>query len=230
MALEATTNSWAFHDQLEPIVKCVSVANTFKLKLISSSSIKTDKHDARALARLSAAQLLPTVWAPPQHVRELRNFTDHRAQLIQERTAAKNRLHTVLHRNNLCLPEGNPFKIANQSWWKKQPLSAPNQMQIQYWWFMIDQLNQLIEETESAIAELSVSERWRDAMTFLMQLPGIGLYTGMTILAAIGDIRRFPDAQRLVGYSGLGARVHASGDQTIPARSPSKVAANCARL
>ena len=78
---------------------------------------------------------------------------------------------------------------------------------------MIDQLNQLIEETESAIAELSVSEKWRDAMTFLMQLPGIGLYTGMTILAAIGDIQRFPDSQRLVGYSGLGARVHASGDQ-----------------
>ena len=114
VALEATTNSWAFHDKLEPIVKSVCVANTFKLKLISSSSIKTDKHDALALARLSAAQLLPNVWVPPQHVRELRNFTDHRSQLIQERTAAKNRLHTVLHRNNLCLPEGNPFKIANQ--------------------------------------------------------------------------------------------------------------------
>lgn len=41
----------------------------------------------------------------------------------------------------------------------------------------------------------------------------IGLYTGMTtILAAIRDIERFPSPARLVGYAGLGARVHASGD------------------
>lgn len=49
-------------------------------------------------------------------------------------------------------------------------------------------------------------------MTLLMQLPGIGLYTGMTILAAIGDISRFPSPQQLVGYAGLGARVRASGE------------------
>ena len=45
-----------------------------------------------------------------------------------------------------------------------------------------------------------------------MQLPGVGLYTGMTILAAIGDIQRFPTPQQLVGYAGLGARVRSSGD------------------
>src|SRR6516225_5945119 len=33
----------------------------------------------------------------------------------------------------------------------------------------------------------------------------------MTILAAIGEISRFPSPQKLVGYSGLGASVHASG-------------------
>lgn len=49
-------------------------------------------------------------------------------------------------------------------------------------------------------------------MTYLMQLPGIGLCTGMAILAAIGDIQRFPDSQGLVGYSGLGARVHVSAN------------------
>jgi transposase len=49
VALEATSNSWAFHDQLEPIVKCVFVANSHKLKLITASSCKTDKHDALVL-------------------------------------------------------------------------------------------------------------------------------------------------------------------------------------
>jgi len=35
----------------------------------------------------------------------------------------------------------------------------------------------------------------------------------MTILAAIGTISRFPTAKQLVGYAGLGARVHASADR-----------------
>lgn len=34
----------------------------------------------------------------------------------------------------------------------------------------------------------------------------------MTILSAIGDITRFPGSRQLVGYSGLGASVHASGN------------------
>jgi len=212
VAMEATTNSWAFHDRLEPIVKSISVANTFKLKLIASSSRKTDKHDALVLARLSAAQLLPTIWIPPQHVRDLRNFTQHRSQLIQERSAAKNRLHNILHRHNLVLPKGNPFKLGNKNWWEELPTSCPDQMQIRHYWLTIDHLNELINETETVIAERSVTEPWRDALTFLMQLPGVGLYTGMTILAAIGEIQRFADPGKLVGYSGLGARVHASGD------------------
>ncbi len=44
-----------------------------------------------------------------------------------------------------------------------------------------------------------------------MQLPGVGVLTAMVLLAAIGDIQRFPQAKHLVGYSGLGASVHASG-------------------
>jgi transposase len=39
------------------------------------------------------------------------------------------------------------------------------------------------------------------------------MLTAVNILAAIGDITRFPDAQHLVGYAGLGARVHASGER-----------------
>jgi len=35
--------------------------------------------------------------------------------------------------------------------------------------------------------------------------------TAMTILSAIGEIERFPTAKKLVGYAGLGAKIHASG-------------------
>lgn len=55
-------------------------------------------------------------------------------------------------------------------------------------------------------------------MPLLVQGTGIGLLTAMTVLAAIGDITRFPDARHLVGYAGLGARVHDSGQSNRSGR------------
>jgi transposase len=52
----------------------------------------------------------------------------------------------------------------------------------------------------------------------LIQLPGFSLINALTILAAIGEIERFPIAKNLVGYAGLGARIHDSGQTTRTGR------------
>jgi hypothetical protein len=52
-------------------------------------------------------------------------------------------------------------------------------------------------------------------MTYLMQLPGFGVITGMTVLAAIGDIHRFPDARHLASYSGLTGGLDQSGTKLV---------------
>ena len=77
---------------------------------------------------------------------------------------------------------------------------------------IIEHLTGLIAEVEVELSRLSVSPDWADQVPFLIQLPGIGLLTAMTILSAIGDISRFPSAKKLVGYAGLGGRIHASGN------------------
>jgi hypothetical protein len=66
-------------------------------------------------------------------------------------------------------------------------------------------------------------------MPYLMQLPGLGLITALTVLAAIGDVTRFETARQLVGYAGLGARVHDSGmtHRIGRAASPRPDAATC---
>ncbi|MBU0492067.1 MAG: transposase, partial [Chloroflexi bacterium] len=64
-----------------------------------------------------------------------------------------------------------------------------------------------LAETLTALAAHAERER----VVLLIQLPGVGLITALTLLAAIGDVSRFPAAKNLVGYAGLGARVHDSG-------------------
>jgi len=52
----------------------------------------------------------------------------------------------------------------------------------------------------------------------LLHISGFGVITAMTVYAAIGDIRRFPEAKKLVGHAGLGAGVHDSGKEHIEKR------------
>ena len=71
VVLEATTNAWHVHDLLAPNVAKVIVAHPYHVKLIAAAAVKTDKRDALALAKLLAAHMIPPVWVPPHHVRDL---------------------------------------------------------------------------------------------------------------------------------------------------------------
>jgi transposase len=212
IALEATSGAWPYHDRLREISVNVVVANAHKVQLIASSRVKTDRHDALVLAKLLAANLLPTVWVPPPCVRELRGLTAHRRRLVRERTAAKNRLHGVLQRHNLLPPPGRIDSQAQADWWSSVKLSSAEMLRVRHELMQVEQLSAMIDEVESEVAQLSIKEPWIEHVAYLLQLPGVGLNSAMTILAAIGDITRFAKAGALIGYAGLGASVHASGN------------------
>jgi transposase len=67
-----------------------------RCKAIASARFKDDKVDARTLAHLLRADLLPQAWIAPQAVRDQRALLRHRVTLVQVATAARNRVHAVL--------------------------------------------------------------------------------------------------------------------------------------
>ena len=211
VVLEATTNAWHVHDLLAPNVARVIVAHPYHVKLIAAAAVKTDKRDALALAKLLAAHMIPPVWVPPHHVRDLRAIIAHRSRLVAQRTAAKNRMHSTLHRHNLRPPQGDPFAPNNQAWWKTLSLPASEKLRLKQDMSIINYLSPLIDETEDELKRLATSPHWAPLLPFLLQIPGVGLVSAMTILSAIGDIQRFPSAKKLVGYAGLGGRIRSSG-------------------
>ena len=211
VVLEATTNAWYVHDLLAPKVAKVIVAHPYHVKLIAAAAVKTDKRDALTLARLLAANMIPPVWVPPQHVRDLRAIIAHRERLVAQRTAAKNRMHSALHRHNLHPPQADPFAPRNQAWWNDLKLPGSEKLRLKQDMSIINYLSPLIEETEEELKRLSTDPHWAPLMPFLLQITGVGLVSAMTILAAVGDIHRFPCAKQLVAYAGLGGRVHSSG-------------------
>lgn len=209
--LEATTNAWYIHDLLEPLVARVVVTHPPQIKLIASAMVKTDKKDTMTLAKLLAVGMTPEVWVPPHHVRDLRALIAHRRRLVSSQTSCKNRLQSVLHRHHIVPPSGKLYHPDNHDWWLALDLAPGDKLRVKQELLMLEHLAGLIDETTEELHRLSLSDPWVGELPYLIQLPGIGVMTGLVILSAIGDISRFPSAKKLVGYAGLGARVHASG-------------------
>lgn len=111
VVLEAAANSWEFHDLLEPLVAEVMVVHPNQVKLIASSSVKTDKRDTLALARLCAAGLLTSIWIPTSAVRDLRALVAHRQRLMRQRVAARNRLQRCCMPTISPRPPATPFSL-----------------------------------------------------------------------------------------------------------------------
>ena len=100
VVLEATGNALAIARIIEAHVGRVVLANPKAVKNATRSA-KTDKRDARTLAKLLAAGFLPEVWMPDAHPGHLRRRVARRAQVGRQRTRWKNQIHAILHRNLL---------------------------------------------------------------------------------------------------------------------------------
>jgi hypothetical protein len=117
----------------------------------------------------------------------------------------------VLHRLNLRPPDGDLFARKQREWWLSLELSTTERLRVDQDLATLDHIIPQIEQADAELRCLSVSEHWAEQVPYLMQLPGIGLLTAMTILGAVGDVTRFGASKQLVGYAGLGAGVHDSG-------------------
>src|SRR6266851_5351099 len=106
----------------------VAIAEGGQVRLagrVETKTAKTDKLDARTLAKLLAAGFLPEVWMPDEQTRVLRRRISRRAQLVRQRTREKNQVHAVLIRNlKQRSPTTDLFGVAGRRWLAAQQLPA----------------------------------------------------------------------------------------------------------
>jgi len=215
VVLEMTTNTWQLYDEMCEYAGTVVVVHPPHVALITRSQVMNDKIAASILARLLAKGLLVGIWVPPQEIRELRGLVTQRKKMTGLATQAKNRLHAVLQRHHLVPPGGNPFHESQQNWWLALPLGRLEKVNVQsdLETLRFAQVQQM--RLTSMMEEIANQQ---EQITSMLQLSGFGVVTAVTVWAAIGNIQRFEDPQHLVGYAGLGTRVHDSGMSTRTGR------------
>jgi transposase len=215
VVLEMTTNTWQLYDELAEYAASVTVVHPPHVALITRSQVMNDKIAASILARLLAKGLLVGIWVAPQEVRELRGLVAQRQKITRLATQAKNRLHAVIQRHHLLPPKGSLFREDQKAWWQALPLGALEKLNLQSDLETLQFAEKQLVRLTDAMTDIAAKD---EQVSRLMHLPGFGVIVAVTVWAAIGDIHRFREAKHLVGYAGLGSRVHDSGLTTRTGR------------
>src|SRR5436190_20572547 len=103
VAVEVTTNVYYFYDRIKAHVARVVLVDTYRFAVIARSKKKTDKADARALARFLKLDHLPSVPVPSEQIRRLRHLLQARETLVGMGTRLKNMGHAALTRNGVAV-------------------------------------------------------------------------------------------------------------------------------
>jgi transposase len=208
IVLEATGSWHATYDALVATGAVVKLAHPARIKAIASAKVKTDKIDARILAHLLRADLIPEAWAPPASVRELRDLVRLRWRFVSQRTTAKNRITNLLARENLRYAGTDLFGRGGRRW--LQTLELPGHTRT-----LITLLLESVEEADAHVDVLTARlHELLDGdpdMCLLMSIPGVGFITASTLTAEVGDWSRFSSARQLSAYFGIIPSVRASG-------------------
>jgi transposase len=182
------------------------LVHPLRCKAIASARLKNDKVDAEILAQLLRADLLPEAWIAPPAVRQLRALLRHRVRLVRLRTLLRNRIHAVLADHGHDRPAG-VWSGPGRDWLASLELPAASREVVDDGLALIDAVEVRIDRLDGEIRQRARGDL---RVKVLTQLPGVGPFTALVILAEIGDVTRFPTARKLASWAGLTPTVRGS--------------------
>jgi transposase len=178
-----------------------------RCKAIASARLKNDKVDAAILAQLLRADLLPEAWIAPPPVRQLRALLRHRVALVRLRTMLRNRIHAIVAEHGYDRPDGGYWTGPGRAWLAALELPAVSRELAEDDLGLIDALQERIDRLDWEIRQRARSD---PRVKVLTQLPGVGPFTALVILAEVGEVGRFASARKLASWAGLTPTVRGS--------------------
>jgi transposase len=206
--IEATgTYRWLYR-LLAPL-GTVLLAHPLRLRAMVQRRSKTDRLDSQLLAQLLRLNQIPLAYIPSEKYQYLRDFMRYRTRLSRQLTQAKIQMREILAKANMNAPFAYPFGPRGLYWFSRQEFGGiGNQMR--------DHLLERMAWTGKQLAaideQMKAHEKEYPEVAALLELPGIGLFTGLMVIGEYGDVRRFRHAKQAAAYSGLTTRVFQSGD------------------
>lgn len=177
--------------------------------------VKTDRRDSLGLARLLRAGELTAVSVPDDQQEALRDLTRAREDIKHLQRQAKQRLLAFLLRHGQRYAGKSNWTQAYFRWLETVRFEHPaQQIVMQEYVDMVIACGRRVAGLDAQIEQTAQASRVWPLIQALMALRGVSLLTATTVVAEVGDLRRFASAPRLMAYLGLVPSEHSSGGGT----------------
>jgi transposase len=209
--VEASTISCFVVEMLRPFVAETVIADP---KLVRQSvphgRAKTDRNDARELARQLHAGLISEVFQHTPDGLARRALTRSTRSVTCSGTRLRSQLRSLLRIWGVQCRYRDLCGRGAERFMQQLQLREPAQT-------AASELYRLLQEIESTRQGLKRRVRSEakqlDQVKLLQSLPGIGAELGLRIASEVGDIERFPSDGAFVKYCGLAPGIEQSGER-----------------
>lgn len=207
VGIESTGYSLWFAEMLSRLGHELAVGDAAKIRASETRKQKHDRRDAWHLLELLSEGKFPRLWLPSVEEREVRVLLEHRHQLVQIRTRAKNGLqavalnHGLRQRRRLWTEAGlkrlEGLAVGPGTDWRRHDLLR-----------LLRQLDNWIEQLNE---RLWAEVQQRPAAQRLMTHPGVGPLTALATVLILGEVERFSQVRQVTSYVGLIPAEESSG-------------------
>jgi transposase len=178
------------------------------------SRIKTDRRDAKAIARLFRNGDITEVRVPPVLDEAVRDVCRARTDASDDLARARQRLNAFLLRNGYRYSGKARWTPAHMSYLRELVLPEPAQkVVLEEYLQAIDTGLERVERLREKMIELLGQWEWKPVVKALMACRGFQEVAAMTLVAELGDLRRFEHPRKLMAFLGLVPGEYSSGDK-----------------
>lgn len=175
---------------------------------------KTDRADAKHLRVLLEQDRLPESWIPPAHLLDLRETTRLRHTLVEQRGQWQQRIHAILYHHGVPKPASKLTTGTARDGLATLGLPAPSGHAVAVALGQVDQLEATLKPIDRWLR--AYARRQPGCRALIANHYGIGQITAPTIVAELGDVRRFRNGDAVVRYTGLDITVYSSDGKRSP--------------
>jgi len=210
---EAGPCGYGLHRQLLDLGQDCQVVAPSLIPRKPGDRVKTDRRDSLNLARLHRAGELTAVWVPDGAQEALRDLTRAREDMKHIQLQAKQRLLGFLLRHGKRFEGKDNWTQAHFRWFEEVKFGQPlQQIVFQEYVDSVQAITRRVAAFDEQMESAARNSVFWPVIEGLMALRGVKLITATTIVAEIGDLRRFANAPQLMAYLGVVPSEHSSGE------------------
>jgi transposase len=210
---EAGPTGFGLYRLLRSMGVCCDVVAPSLIPRAPGDRVKTDKRDARRLARLHRAGELVAIAVPTPQQEAVRDLCRARAALVRERGRARQRLDKFLLRHDRVYRAGRAWTARYELWLSGQRFDdAALRATFAHYRGVVSARDAELTAIEAALRPWTERGPFAAATHRLACYRGIAYLGGLTLASEVFDWRRFGSATAFMGFTGLVPSEYSSGE------------------